>query len=408
MAEKRKLKAVYLFPVIAGCGLVGAGLGVCVNTIGIFFTPIANELAIGRGRASMLMTVYCIVQAVGGFLSPSLLRRFGIKKLIYAGSFVQIACTILLSVCRSIHPMYALNALRGFASGVIGTVPVTIMINYWFRERVGLMTSIAMGFSGLVGAALSPVIAGIIAAAGWRAAMASCAGWIFLLDLPALVLPLAVRPEDRGLTPYGRQPEQASVPAEGETGGRLYPPLVILTLAFAMCCSLTTAMPAHFPGIAEWRMHPAVGPAMLSVSMVSNTGGKVALGWLVDRVGTRKAASLFLVLIAAGALCLFFAGVPALLCGAALYGLCYSAATLAASTLSREMFGVENYGRAYPRTVLAGTATNAVSASVIGFLYDSSGSYRGALLLMLTALALALLIVHTAYIIKAKKNRRTE
>ncbi len=408
MAEKRKLKAVYLFPVIAGCGLVGAGLGVCINIFGIFFTPIAEDLAIGRGRVAMLLTVYSIMQAVGGLRTPRLLQRLGIKKLVLLGTALQVGSTLLMAVCRSIYPMYALNALRGFASGTIGTVAVTIMLNYWFRDKLALMTSIALSFSGIVGAVLSPAIAAVIAAAGWRTALVTCAGCVLLLNAPALALPISLRPEDRGLVPYGESPTAGKTFAPGESKAPLYLPLFLVTIAFAGCNCFVTSISSHMPGIAESRMHAEVGAAMLSACMAANTGGKVALGWLIDRFGTRKSASLFILLIAVGAGCLFSARVPVLLLGATLYGLGYSNATLAVSTLSREMFGVENYARIYPKASFVGTVANAVGATTIGFIYDVSGTYRGALLLMLAVLAMALTMVQIAYPIKRRKKQRLE
>ena len=77
-----------------------------------------------------------------------------------------------------------LNGIRGFASGLIGTVTVTVMINYWFNKNNGLMTSIAMGFSGLAAALLSPFLTGIITSSGWRTGYMTVAALTVLFNLP--------------------------------------------------------------------------------------------------------------------------------------------------------------------------------------------------------------------------------
>ena len=63
---QESIKKEYLFPVIAGCGLIGTCLGICVNISGNFFSPIASEFGIGRGSAALTLTVYNLVQALSG------------------------------------------------------------------------------------------------------------------------------------------------------------------------------------------------------------------------------------------------------------------------------------------------------------------------------------------------------
>ncbi|MBQ2094481.1 MAG: hypothetical protein II474_01135, partial [Firmicutes bacterium] len=66
-----------------------------------------------------------------------------------------------------------------------------------------------------------------------------------------------------------------------------------------------------------------------------------------------------------------------------LIGMCYSLSSVGTALISRDIFGVANHARVYPSINMLNTIANAGLTSVIGFMYDASGHYNGALLLFL-------------------------
>ena len=144
-------------------------------------------------------------------------------------------------------------------------VMVTMLINNWFRTNVGLITSIAMGSSGIAGAVLSPVFSSVIEACGWRTGYLAAAAVMMILELPALLLPIAFRPEDVGMMSLGEQTADADARPR-VSSKKVSTPLFIMAMIMAVSTSFATAMPQHFPGIANaCGMAAAVGSGMLSV-----------------------------------------------------------------------------------------------------------------------------------------------
>ena len=386
--NKIRIPLSHLFPVIAGCGLIGTSLGMCVNISGNFFTPVAEAFSCGRADAAMTLTVYNIVQAAAALYAPRVLSSFRLKQVLLFCTILQAGSTFLLSRCMSIPPMLILNALRGIGSAMIGTVMVTMMINYWFHEKTALMISIPLGFSGIVGAIFSPLIASVIAQSGWRTAYQLCALLILFLNLTALLLPIGLRPEDVSLAPYGTKEKTANA---DDAPVSVSPRLLALMIVFAFACSVVSALPHHFPGIAENLSASSIGALLISAGMVSNTGGKILLGALIDRIGTKNAASLFLLLIGAGALLLLTLPYPLFLIAAAfLFGLSFSVSVVATSTMSRECFGPAGYSRYFPTINFTATFANAVGTWLIGRLYDESGSYTSAVMLVFVLILVSL------------------
>ena len=107
----KETKSIYWLVVLAGCGLVGTCLGLCVNVAGLFFTPIASEFSIGRGGVSSTLTVYNLVHAFTGLLAAKTVLRFGFRRTVLFGTFLQTAATFLLALCHSVLPMLLLNCI---------------------------------------------------------------------------------------------------------------------------------------------------------------------------------------------------------------------------------------------------------------------------------------------------------
>ena len=397
-----KISGRHLIVLVAMCGLLASGVGLVTNVGGLFFTPICDEFGIMKGAASMMLTIANISLAIGGLFVPRILNERTLKPMLIVATAVLAASTAAMSLCPSIFPMYVLSAIRGLSAGLMTFVFVTTVLNRWFIAGIGLATSIAMGFSGVAGAIFSPVVNGIIEGAGWRFGFVVLGVLSLVLNLPAILLLPSLNPETSGLQPLGA--ESAPRPTTAKKKVSVAAPSIDMVLfgaaiAYALLGSALTALPQHFPGMSEnLGLGASVGATMLSVCMIANTVGKVALGALIDRIGTKISVLIYLVLIAVATVMFLFVKSPVVLTFCAvLYGLCYAIATVGISMLTRDAFGVDNYDRTYPTISLTGNIANACFSSVVGFMYDFSGGYTSTLImfcLMLAACAAIVLFVY--------------
>lgn len=397
-----KIKGRYLLVLVAMCGLTASALGMLTNISGLFFTPIAQELGLGRGSVSVTLTISNLVFALGGICSARLAGPKSFKPMLIVGTALFALGTAGLAAASGLPMLYALNALRGLAAGLVGNVLVTTVINNWFFTGAGLATSIAMGCSGIAGALLSPVVSAVIGAAGWRTGYLFAAGVIALFNLPAILLPIRFRPEDCGMEPLGGKVEMG--PARPSSGGKVSLPLLGLALAYAVMASYAPALAQHFPGISEsCGLGAALGSAMLSVCMVANTAGKIVFGLLADRLGAKLSILLYSGLIAVGALLMLLVHAPGMmLATAALFGLGYALPTVGCVMVTKELFGLERYSQIYPKVNLGTTIANALATSLAGFMYDASGTYTAPLALVIVMMLAAMAVVAAAYGRKAR------
>ena len=352
------------------CCIVAASIGMLTNSAGVFFTPIAEDLGVGKGAVSMSLTLANIAYAFGGLMTVKVIHENNFKKMVFLFGTVYAISTALLSIAQSVFLLYVFSLIRGASTGIAGMVLVTILINNHYKEGVGFATSIALGFSGIAGALLSLVFSWMIGIAGWRLTYVVEGILAFLLYLPCIVGSVSLN---------NRIKEDAveSKDTTASTTGVVPLPIFVLVCAYTFLVASVTALPQHFPSLASTA---AVGSLMVSVTMVMNTAGKIILGAISDKIGAEKALKGYGVLVVIGLIVLVsFKSHPIFsIFGAVLVGLVYAMAAVGPVLLSQNLFR-ESYNAYYPKVSLVGTISNALFTTAVGFVYDIANSYDPAL-----------------------------
>lgn len=360
----------HLFVLVVCCCIVAASIGMLTNSAGVFFTPIAEDLGVGKGAVSMSLTLANIAYAFGGLMTVKVIHENNFKKMVFLFGTVYAISTALLSIAQSVFLLYVFSLIRGASTGIAGMVLVTILINNHYKEGVGFATSIALGFSGIAGALLSLVFSWMIGIAGWRLTYVVEGILAFFLYLPCIVGPVS-------LNNRIKEDSVESKDTTASTTGIVPLPIFVLVCAYAFLIASVTALPQHFPSLASTA---AVGSLMVSVTMVMNTAGKIILGAISDKIGAEKALEGYGVLVVIGLVILVVCKSHPIfsIVGAVLVGLVYAMSAVGAVLLSQNLFR-ESYNAYYPKVSLVGTISNALFTTAVGFVYDIANSYDPAL-----------------------------
>lgn len=374
--------------VILMCCLAASSIGLCTNSIGVFYVPVSESLHVMKGTFAMHATLSSLFTAFSALFMPKLMRRCPYRFLLAAGVLLAAGSTLLMAFTRTMTGFYILGILRGIGLGTFSMVPLTIIITNWFQKSHGLATSIALSFSGLSGAVFSPLLSGWISRFGWQKTYLFMAVFILVLTIPALVFPWHIRPQEENLLPYGYEEGRKPAAVLQNSSFRC------LTVPFLCMCIFTflhtsiTGISQHVSGMAESvALSAADGALMMSLIMIGNISTKLLIGFLSDLLNPVRAS---LIMIGTNILSLFllYAGMmrsdALLMFGASLiFGSIYSVGAVGIPLLTRWFFGAENYQKAYS---VIGFLTNVGSASslaLIGYVYDFSGSYLPVLVIAL-------------------------
>lgn len=362
------------------CCLAASSIGLCTNAIGVFYTPVSQSLKVLKGTFALHATLSTLATALTSLKISKVIKKHSYKKILFIGVILSSGATWLMSYCTSVYSFYISGILRGIGVGIYGMVPITVVITNWFDKKHGLAISLALSFSGLSGAIFSPLLSSWIIRYGWKMTYRFMAICIFILVLPALIIPWNIDPQKEDLLPYGYKERKQAVHIQNNK-------VNLLTISFMCMCLLTllhtsiTGISQHLSGIAvSIQLSATLGATLMSLAMIGNISTKLLIGLLSDLFTPVKAV-IMMILTNCVSLVLLFIGVTRqetalLYIGSFMFGSIYSVSAVGIPMLTRYFFGNENYAKTYS---VIGFLTNVGSASsltLIGYLYDFTNSYQ--------------------------------
>ena len=201
--EKKSSK---LLVIIALCGMMGSSVGICMNSLGVFYTTVAEYLGVGRGTFAMCSTLTSVSCGIFQILISEIYSNTNFKKIYLSGVILAGLSLAGMSFSRSLWMFYVLAVLLGAATSCFNTVTITTILNHSVEGNIGSLLGFIMSFSGLVGAMMSPLITAIITKAGWQKGYLVLAMVMVLFNVPGLIAKLN----------YGEKKEKST-----NKGGRL-------------------------------------------------------------------------------------------------------------------------------------------------------------------------------------------
>ena len=410
-----KMKSKYWMVLAAACGLAASAVGVCMNTAGLFYSPIAADLGVGRGAVALTSTILSVIASFSGMITPRILKTKTLKPIIIIGTVLMAGSTALYALCPSLALIYILSAVKGFGVGMCNFVVVTMLINNWFRAHHGTFTSLAMTFSGVPGLFLSPVFTSIISTSGWRKGYLIVALSIVLFNLPAILFPYTLQPKDCGMVPFGQEDFEKHMHEQRKNRVRLPAPsqFSMMSLKFLLAALFTASvcmvaqMTQHFPSFAESKgFSSSVGALMLSVSMAGSVSCKLVYGSIADKLGNKLVLICTAAISGLSTLLLMFSGKELLLhIGSFLFTMTAANSSVGLALITSDLFGVQNYSKVYPTVSFIGSMTGAFAGTFFGLLYDMTKSYNIVLIIAGILQALVILSVILAYAQKNKEEK---
>lgn len=414
------MKKWYYWVVFVSCCFLTAGsIGICINSVGIFYTPVSEALGVGRGAFAMHTTISNVVVGLCSPLVVNLFLRYNTKLLLAAGVLLSVVSTLLMGFSTGLVSFYVLGVVRGIGCALFSNVPVTMIIGNWFEKRHDLVVGIVFCFSGLGGVLFNSLFSVLIEAYGWEVTYMFVALVMLVVSLPAALL-LYYRPVQVGLQPFGRKAEEASPLPEAGAPAALpqelpeaKPPVsifsssFILVSVFSVLAVFVTGFGQHIPGYADHAgLGASLGATMLSAAMVGNIVFKLLIGVLSDKFGPVKASAVMIAVNIVSLGMFSFLGadsyIALFIAASLLFGTMYSIGAVGIPLLTRYVFGTESYAAIYGYISLLCNISGAVALSVIGYVYDFLGAYTVA---TVGCMVFGVINLGLLWVIQRKKKR---
>ena len=385
------------------------------HSFSVFFAPILDEFGWARGSTALMLSLNILIY---GFLAPvagSLGDRWKPRKVMPIGIAILGLATAGCAFAHELWHFYVLfGVLMPIGSAFSGWPLLAPALVNWFAKRRGLVIGLGHMGGGL-SYTYSMFAEFTISQLGWRYAYVVLAGTLVAVLLPLYLFFFHYRPENRSLMPYGAaelSADEAPKPTTAVVRNRLSRDwtlrqamgtyqLWLMVLSFSLYWGIGAYLVlAHQVKFAE----DAGYSRMFSASIFGLFGILVVAGRLSasisDWIGREKAVTLA-VILSIGALGALLSvkdtSHPQLLYFYATcfgYGAGLYSPTIVASTA--DIFHGRHFG-AIAGLLLTGMGVSAVIGPWLGgYMYDISGSYRGAFLLCMVCFALACIAVWIA------------
>jgi sugar phosphate permease len=325
-----------------------------------------------------------LVGPLFGFMAGWIVDRFGPRRLMMAGVLMAGFALIGLAHMTSLWMFYAfylLNAL-GYVCG--GPLPNQVLLSRWFDKSRGKAMGFAylgIGIGGYLVLILSPRLVDMFA---WRGALQ-----VLGLLIIALALPMAYFVRDQ---PEADGPKRSVTNDTVASMDGIFRNPAFYLLALGSMCSIgavggTNQHLKLFLSL-DLKFSQTAAASIASTVLACSIAGRLLMGWLADRMSRKHVMLIIYALIAGSIPLLFFAQSSlALYAFAIVFGLGLGGEYLIIPLMAAELFGVRVLGRLLGVILTADGVAEATFPMLVGYLRDTTGSYRtGFILLIAVAL----------------------
>lgn len=409
---KRKIHNAW-WVLIGLCIIVGLGKGTLNNSAGLFLSAISTDLGIGMGDLTLYFSVSAIVTMLYLPFGGNLIAKYNIRAILIISIICEAGAYIAFSFMNSVWGWYLFAVPLAFGGVFITVIAGPVLISQWFKKHSGLALGILTATGGLFGAFSQPIVGKLIANQGWRFAYVAIGLTAIAIAVPVILLLIKKMNPNKGHTPYGMAEStdenddtvqnlqnQGVSMAVAKKSAAFYALLLFLFFLTSIS-SFTVHVPTYLvnQGHEQTFVANAMGVYMLGIVL-----GALVIGFINDKLGTKKATILSMICGLTSVSLLLFASSSAIVIFIALilFAFVTSGIGILAPSLALSLFGHREYSRIYSTASLGLAVAAIVALPAYGYIFQFTGSYSGGLYAILVMLLLNIAAVLFAYNRKEK------
>lgn len=353
-------------------GIMVGLTGLPFYSYGVFAGTLEAEFGWSRSQTQLPM----LFQTIGSLAVLPFVGwacdRFGarpialVSMILYGFAFASLA---LLG--PNVYQYFATVLVVGLVGAGTSPITWTRAINGAFRKNRGIALGCALMGTGFIGFIAPQLATYMIENHGWRMAFLALSGFPILIGIPVVALLFRERTDN------------AAVAQELLIGKTMLEALkdyrfaVIAAAFMVISFGIGGSIPNLFPLYTESGFSPAEAASIMSVVGLSVIFGRVATGFMLDRVWAPGVAAFLMCLPAISCYLLISDNIThtEALIATILLGLAAGAEFDIIAYLASRYFGMKSYSKIYSWLFMAFAVGAAVAPALFGYAYDKYGSY---------------------------------
>jgi MFS family permease len=338
--------------------------------------PMQAALGTDRSVLALAGSLVWLGTGSGGILMGWLADRIGLRRTVSIGA-VMIAAGLALSSIGSIWTLYVGHALLGFLGNGGVYPPLLVYVSRWFERRRGAAIALISSGQYVAGVVWPFFFERGMTAFGWQSVML-----VYGVFALAFILPAAYflkDPPKPAIVPLRHAASTAS--ARPRVAG-FHPNVAqaLLCLAGFFCCIPMSIPSAHIVAFCgDIGIKPTHGAAMLSVMLGCAFLSRQAWGALADRIGGLRTVMAGSACQAVAIACFLLTQDEAgLFAVSAIYGLGFAGIIPSYAVTVRDLFPASQASWRMPLTLFTAMSGMAFGSWFAGAMYDHFGYYAPA------------------------------
>ena len=369
-------------------------IGSTSSITGVFLTPLVRHFGWTRTLAASLTMLMALSGALSGPLVGRLLDSLAAQKVMAVGVALTALALLGAGRAQSFAAMAAAHVMIGVGTAAAAIIPVSLVTSNWFGARRGVALGIAMSGMSLGASAMASFASYLIVLVGWRNAYTVLALPLLVLVMPAVILMVRTRPASFGHhTSSGQDTSRQPVLPEGlDRGealcGRSFWLIGLTYFTYLMGVGLGVV---HFvPYLIGLGMSAQGAAGVFSVALLVSTLSKPLMGIAADRFNAATGLAAAVFSLSAAFLLLTQASHVLLLVPLVIfYGIGVGAPVALVPMLMAESFGLKTFGTLAGLVGIFGMLGTATGPMFAGRIFDVSGAYTTAFVMMSILLMIA-------------------
>lgn len=391
-------------PIFYGYVIIGAAVCIQIiswglfNSYGVYFNRILVEFNWPRETISGAFALSQMVIGIGAIFLGSLNDRFGPRLLMTCGGIMAGLGYVLMS---QVHSVWQLYLFKGVIAGIglSGTDVVLLStVARWFVKRRGIMSGIVKTGTG-IGIMVMPIIsAWLISLHEWRNTLIILGTTLFIVVVASAQL-LRRDPARMNQFPDGAEKALTGVLSVSEAGLTFLQ--AVCSRRFWMLCGAyfailfsTNTMIVHVaPFAVDLKLSASFAAAMVSAIGGASIAGRLTMGFVSDRIGSRRALlTCFIIFVAAFSWLQLVKSSWSLILFTLVYGFAHGGFYAIISPVVAEFFGTRSHGSILGVVICIASVGGAIGPILTGRIFDKLASYQLAFLILLVLASLGLVM----------------
>jgi len=365
--------AIFIF------GIVAFGLRFSFS---VFFKSLQSEFGWNRANTSMVFSVYMLLSAFLVIFWGWALDRHGARKVfLLSGFFVSLS--LMLTSCITASWQLFITYSLLFA---LGTSPAYVSsmstVSRWFTKGRGLALGIVAAGNGMGMIVFSPISAYLISCFGWQSSYYILSLIAFFTMIPCALL-LKNPPDSGNLTSRDTNLNENNTVQELSLTQAVKVSsfwLMIGNLFFLSACAFSVL--THIvPHAIDIGFEPIRAASMLSFIGIGSLLGRLIMGGISDRVGSKRGMFIASLLMGISMLWLFgSSNLWMLFIFTFVFGFAFGATAPLNAALIGDTFGLRHVGLIMGVIEMGWESGAASGPALAGYIFDITGGYSWAFL----------------------------